>query len=259
MLGIGLGLGLGSPGAAGAWSPLSLSPIGLWNAATLSSLYLERSSPATLASVNGAVGTWQNLGSAGSTADMVAPSDAARPVLKNSGTYYWLEGDGVDDRYVTSAALSALVTSASSFEICAAIRFLVSANNKALADSGSGRLTAPRQRNGPDIARGRIEWDGTQTNNDLTVTVGSDFVYSLRLTGGNVICRVNNGTDTSAAAGDVNQVTNPLGFFGDTSGGAGSFANARIYAFWIGPVLSSANRLLLRTWMGSLCGVSITS
>lgn len=85
--------------ASAAWSPLDPStPAVIWlDPSDLSSMWKERSgaSATTPAAVDDVVGTTLNKGSAGGYA--VAATDAARPILRQSGALYYLEFDGTDD------------------------------------------------------------------------------------------------------------------------------------------------------------------
>lgn len=77
---------------------LALAPAVLLDPSQMGTLFQERTgaSATTPAVVNGPVGTMRNLGAQGGY--FVAPSDAGRPTLRNSGALYWLEFDGVNDR-----------------------------------------------------------------------------------------------------------------------------------------------------------------
>jgi hypothetical protein len=81
----------------GAFSPLSLSPHHWLEPSDLGTLFQERTgaSATTPSEVDGVVGTM--LDKSGNGHHFVAPSDDARPLLRNSGSLYWLEFDGVDD------------------------------------------------------------------------------------------------------------------------------------------------------------------
>ena len=67
-------------------------------------LYEDRSvTPSTPASVDGVVGT--RLDISGNNNHAIAPSDAARAILRQSGGLYYLEYDGVDDGYTLQTSL----------------------------------------------------------------------------------------------------------------------------------------------------------
>jgi lysophospholipase L1-like esterase len=87
----------------GAFSPLAISPF-LWlDPSDLSTLFQERTgaSATTPSVVDGPVGSMHDKSANGIW--LTAPSDSARPTLRNSGLLYWLEFDGVDDRLDSSA------------------------------------------------------------------------------------------------------------------------------------------------------------
>lgn len=127
---LALGLGLWTPRISGAtaFSPSSLSPLAWYDVATLSSLYVERSAETTLASVNGPVGTVRDLSGGGN--HLRAPTDAARPTLRNSGALYWLEFDGTDD------AIRAAFTVGTSFSRYGANMVNTFANNDRIYGGG---------------------------------------------------------------------------------------------------------------------------
>lgn len=82
---------------------IALGPAVLYDISQLSSLYADRSAtPSTPASVDGVVGTILDLSGNGNHA--IAHSDAARPILRQSGNYYYLEPDGVNDGLVVQSA-----------------------------------------------------------------------------------------------------------------------------------------------------------
>lgn len=76
------------------FTPLSLAPLA-WYDVGPSYCYVERGGGTTLSSVNGVVGTLRDR--SGNAYHLNAPTDAARPLLRNSGALYWLEFDGTDD------------------------------------------------------------------------------------------------------------------------------------------------------------------
>lgn len=230
------------------------TPGGLWDISVLSSLYVERTGGGTTpASVDGVVGTIRDLSGNGN--HMIAPSDGARAVLRQSGGISYLEADGVDDRYATSQALSAMC-SASQFEVCLAGRATLSGANKAFLDSGGGRLYGPILRNIPDTLRGRVE--GTPSNLDyFPYTIGNDFVWSQRLAGGVHYARWDNAVELLGVTSNIGAITSPLGLLGITSGGG--HVQGRLHAVLIrGTVFTTAERLQVRQLMGSKNGVSIS-
>lgn len=85
----------------------------IWDISDLSTLFVERTgaSATTAASVNGVVGTV--IDASGNGWHLTAPSDAARPILRQAGSLYYLEHDGTDDYFnIGSGDLSSLGTTA---------------------------------------------------------------------------------------------------------------------------------------------------
>lgn len=268
MLGLGLALtNFGSKGGVAdsidtAFTPALITSVkAFWDVSNLSSLFSDRSAtPSTPAVVDGVVGTIKDLSSTG--AHLIAPTDAARGILRTDGAgKYWIETDGVDDRYVTSQPLSSMV-SASAFEVVFAGRAITVTDSRRFLDSGAGYWTQPVLRTGPTILFARI-YDGV-ANKDApsggaAYTANSDFVWSSRLNAGSEYGRLNNGTEGSIASGAITNTSNPVGIMADTYGSTG-FVNGRFYGAAIcNAAVSTAERLNLRKWAGAKNGVSITA
>lgn len=127
------GMGRSGGGAAAAFSPTDISGLVLWlDAAT--GLYQERtgaaaSTPATNA--DDPVGTWADQ--SGSGLYLVAPSDAARPLLKFVGGLPCLLFDGVDD--VLEASVSSWTGTSGSL----GVRYAGAVTGLSLVPVGAGR------------------------------------------------------------------------------------------------------------------------
>lgn len=97
-----LRLGLHARGAGAAFTPASLfasGEAGVWfDPSDLTSMYQGRTGT-TAAAVDSPVG--QLLDKSGNGNHAVAPTDAARPILRESGGLYYLEFDGSDDCFIT--------------------------------------------------------------------------------------------------------------------------------------------------------------
>lgn len=92
-----------------AWSPQDLFTAGVdggwYEISDLSTLFAERTGGGTTpASVDGVVGTCRDK--SGLDRHLVAPSDAARPILRLSGGVYHLEFDGVDDTMASASTFT---------------------------------------------------------------------------------------------------------------------------------------------------------
>lgn len=261
-MGLALGVGLGLTfGQSLSWGPGRVASVtAFWDVSVLSTLFSDRSAtPGTPAVVDGVVGTIKDLGPTG--AHLIAPADAARGVLRTDGAgKYWIETDGVDDRYVTSQPLSSMV-SASAFEVVFAGRAITVADMRRFLDSGAGYWTQPVLRTGLTILFARID-DGANKdvpNGGAAYTANSDFVWSSRLDAGSEYGRLNNGTEGSIACGSIRNISYPVGIMADTFGSTG-FVNGRFYGAAISNgAVSTAERLQLRTWAGAKNGVSITA
>lgn len=93
-----------TPRKGGGFSPLQLfangEPGAWFDPSDLSSMYQGRTGT-TAAVVGSPVG--QLLDKSGNSNHAIAPSDAARPILRQSGSLYYLEFDGVDDTLIVSS------------------------------------------------------------------------------------------------------------------------------------------------------------
>lgn len=80
--------------APASFTPLDLLPLA-WYDVNPAYCYVERGGGTTLSSIDGVVGTLRDR--SGNAYHLNAATDAARPILRNSGALYWLEFDGTDD------------------------------------------------------------------------------------------------------------------------------------------------------------------
>lgn len=94
-IGIRLWTARNAGAGTGGFSPLSLSPDAWYDPSDLSTLFQERGGGTTPSVVNGVVGTIRDK--SGNGRHLSANTDAARPLLRQSGALYSLQFDGVDD------------------------------------------------------------------------------------------------------------------------------------------------------------------
>lgn len=105
-----LGLGLGLPGrglAASAWTPASLfaaSEAGGWYDPSDLATVWQDSARTTPGAVNSPVGALDDKSGNGN--HLLQATAGARPILRQSGAFFYLERDGVDDFLASGATLT---------------------------------------------------------------------------------------------------------------------------------------------------------
>lgn len=210
MLGLGLSLWAPRSGAPAAFSPLSLSPLAWYDVATLSSLYVEKSAETTLASVGGPVGTVRDLSGGGN--HLRAPTDAARPTLRNSGALYWLEFDGVDD------VMRAAFTVGTTFARYSALASITYTNGDRIYSGGSAATGELHQ----GVASTEIRQFAGKFGLPTTVpATGTSYTSSEVITGTTGSIQANAGT-----------IVSDTGYTAATPGGltVGAFWNGAVHA-----------------------------
>jgi hypothetical protein len=163
-------LGLGLPPSAGGgegFDPLSLSPH-LWlDPSDLTTLFQERTgaSATTPSVIDGVVGTM--LDKSGNGLHVVAPTDAARPILRSAGGLYWLEFDGVDD------VLSVASINLSTITIFLAARIVTYENFDVLLHGGNdkSRLWQVNTADQIRLDSGQVVTAAYTVGDDVVVTV----------------------------------------------------------------------------------------
>lgn len=129
---LGLNIGISRRRGGGGSAPAPFSPASLFGGGAkgayfdisdLSTLFEERTgaSATTPASVDGVVGTV--LDKSGNDNHITAPSDAARPILRQAGDLYYLDFDGTNDELQFSGGALDIARNVSGLTIAAAQSF----------------------------------------------------------------------------------------------------------------------------------------
>ena len=237
--------GGGSLAGGASFDPASLFAGGklgvFYDTATLASLFQDRSlTPTTPAVVDGVVGTRKDL--SGNNNHQLAPSDAARPILRTSAGKYWLEFDNIDD-IITSNGSIALIG------LSGAVFFGAGANN-----SGSTVLCH---------RAGASPFLGALTSGDDSA--GSGFAATCFV---DAVSTVNTRAALFSAIASASGVaphlfearnTNLTTFLNISTGLYGGFENLkRDYGLLaIAEADLGANEAALRTWFGQLMGLAL--
>ena len=235
---------MGAPAAGrAAFSPLSLSPRLLPDPSDLSTLFQERTgaSATTPSEVDGVVGTM--LDKSGNGNHMVAPSDGARPILRNSGSLYWLEFPGTDDFLRVAFALD------QPYERVMAFRQITWTSGDRLWDGATGNSGGIFQ----DTSSANLAaFAGSQVNLS-NEALDTDQVLTERWNGASSRFAIDNNSYVEGDIGAADPEGLIIGAFGDQGS---SFCNIRFYggAVFAGADLTDANIADLRTYFAAKQG-----
>jgi hypothetical protein len=208
------------------FSPADVSPLSWYDVAP-AYCYVERTGGGTtLASVNGVVGTVRDR--SGNAFHLQAPTDAARPLLRNSGALYWLEFDGVDD------AMRAAFTVGTTFARYSAFA--------SISYTGGERLYSGGSATQGELSQGVVSTEIRQFHTifGLAATVpatGTNYTVSETITGTTGSLQVNAGS-----------VVSSTGYTSNTPGGL------TVGAFWNGAVHASYGNI---KWFGCTMRASV--
>lgn len=262
-----------TPTAASTWSPLDPStPAVIWlDPSDLSSMWKERTgaSATTAAEVDDVVGTVLNKGSAGGYA--VADTDAARPILRQSGGRYYLEFDGTDDLLTLPIG-----TIGNNATLGIAMRDTAGSDGIYRSFAGithvsSNVFTSPNTwvfSTGPGGLGDKVGIFRASSTTSIVVphSRGVDLVYIAKQTGSGASTALsleqNGGTPTTATIGShiIGSASNNPFMLGRASNGSGSAVGVpyRMYgvamaaADWTGDDLDA-----FRTYFGNKAGLSL--
>lgn len=217
-------------------SPVYFSPF-LWqDPSDLSILFQERTgaSATTPAIINGPVGTMQDKGSLGLF--WTAPSDAARPILRNSNNLYWLDFDGIVSELSTTVTINQPLDYVNAWRIS--------------SDDASGTLFGSAGPLQAYYAGGTLRlFSGAELIGPAVPGTGVDFILSNRFNGvSSRIAQDNNAyvTGDAGAAGIA-------GTYSIANGGIG-FATVRYYGGTACGLLKDSNINDLRNYYASKQG-----
>lgn len=239
---LGLGIGLGTSG--GSWSPAKVSSFhsGVFVALSRAQNKLwQDAGKTTQATADGHLVRVATCPFSG--LDYTSPSDAARPTLRNSGNYWWLVFDGVDDQFTRTLAVN------QPYSIYAAAKFATGGQGTAF-DGG-----ATNQCHGTKTAVTQTSTFFLFSNpggSSLTSTATADTANTVTL--GGLFDSVNaiidlNGTEKSGAFAGNNLT-------GISFGARNGFPSAFVDKFYGGclfsAVISATDRAAIRTYLASI-------
>lgn len=234
---IGLGLGMGTT-SGGVWTPAKLTG---FNSSVLVALsrgqgkLWQNSGKTTPAVADGdpvRVATCPYAG-----VDFTAPSDAARPTLRNSGAFWWLAFDGVDD------VLQRTMTLNQPYSVYGSALILTASGT--LCD-GQTVNTGYIARNGGNPASYGIS-AGTNLNSSNTVLAANTVIVGANFNGASSVVDLA-GTETTGPAGATNLTAVTVG--GRT--GIPTLFCDRLYGLIYAGALSAAEKAKNRAYLATL-------
>ena len=252
-LAYGIGLQFQTPiGGAGlvggAWTPAQLpSLVSYYNVSILSGNFVERTSPTTVTTVGGFIGTLRDQST--SALNLVTTVDAKRPVLTLTSSIYYALFDGTDDNLRMTTTLAQPMTRITAMQ---AVSWTI---NEVMLDGGATDIARVYQIGSTPTILVRGSAANIITPSPMPA-VGEWFV----------IAEVYNGASSKVKINNNEWVTGNLGTSapnGLTVGGRGDGAGA-VYANMgfaggvvTSNVMSDADVNLTIKYLGSLVGLSL--
>ena len=251
---LGLGLSLSNQllfGGGGApvpaYSPAELfqsDEAGIWYDYQDFSSMWQDSAGTVPAAVNQPVGRVDDKSGNGNHA--VQATASARPILRNDGTNYYLEFDGVDDRLV------APYSGTNVYERVSAIRQIAWTLNDQFFSGGSGAGELRQTPSAPGFQIIEVGRANTPVNNDLAV--GVNGVVTERYTGVDTYTQVNQGTEYTVTS-NASPAPTQLSIGGRSNGTL--CANMRLYGLvQRAGTLTAQQRADLQEYMAGTSGVN---
>jgi hypothetical protein len=219
----------------------------LYDVSQLSSLYEDRSaSPSTPASIDGVVGTIKDLSPNGDHA--IAPSDAARGILRTDGTYYWIEFDGLITSYVVTNATTQNIFIGNSFKLNAVDTQVIG-----IGAFSPKRLYAPLMSSGNDF---NVRCGNSGTGIAYTPTADTPYIVVLTDEAG-VVRGYINGTEMAGSPSANTSFLITTTYLGNNDIGWEQSADWHGGAL-LQTTLPTADRQLVERWLASLNGVTLS-
>lgn len=257
-----LGLGLsptkgGGGGAAPVFDPVILFANGEQGIAfepyDLSTLFQATDGTTPVTADGDLVGYLSD--NSGNANHAVAAGATNRPRYKAGAGLAWLLSDAIDDALTTTLDANALF--GAEYEMIIAGRFnSASASsatpwlNDAILSDSSQYISFYARSSG---LIGVYQWDGAAKKIELPYTVGTDFVFNVRRSGGNLIASVNDGAETTLATGAMDGGATALRLFRQST-----YTDARLYGAWATDrVWTADERAGMKTYAGSKAGLTL--
>lgn len=234
---------------------IALGPTVLYDISDLSTLFSDRSAtPSTPASVDGVVGTVLDLSGNGN--HLVFPSDAARPILRQSDIYYYLELDGVDDWALPLNTQTAVPLTATWSHV-GAYRHTGGIYERLFGTSTNFRNSV--YLGAPVDTVVCYDKDATGQDDLASGTLTNDFVVSIVKSSDASMSGWLDGTSGATYDPYDDAGTAGLALFSDRNTFGVNLLEGRFYggAWWAGTTLSDTDRQIAEQWAASLTEVSL--
>lgn len=245
---LGLGLSLCEAALARrAFSPASLNPVIWLDFSDLSTLFQERTGAAatTQATIDGVVGTVRSKGNGGVNY-FVAPTDAARGILRLVNGKYSVQSDGVDDAYFCSDAFPATTYVAGAVQSTnttwTTARYNAFLDARAATANRMGLLVKPGNTGlfeVPFPSSTRQNGTSIAPSNSCWTNISTAFIFDIVTTAGK----------------------DGVGFgrnLGQYDTGLGAMAASKLYQIVaLAQPPSTSNRLQLEIWLAAKSGVTL--
>lgn len=257
MRGLGLGLSLTRRGSS-AFDPASLftGAGGAWYEIAPAYVYqtTDTSTPGVVGQPVGRV-----TDRSGNGFHLTQGTAASRPVLRQSGSLYYLEFDGTND-FLSVASFTYVDASGFNGQAVGVSFDTIAAGTPCVfqCDNGAGKRQDLRRNAG---VLESVVLDTTPTafvDSAASVTATEVCVLSATLgTGKLVECRKNGATNgTTAVSGTLNTGTNS--FFLGCRNSAADFLDGNFYGgIWLGREPTTTERANMESWCASKCGVTL--
>lgn len=224
----------------GPFTPLLLSPA-VWYDVAPAYCYVERTGGGTtLSSIDGVVGTIRDR--SGNDRHWAATSDAARPLLKQSGELYYLQFDGVDDRMSVTVALPTPV-----YRVSAVRQVSWTSGDRLFWGGTASASFLFNITSTPNIAH----FSGVTGPLNGNLPVGTAGVVTEVWSAENNTLQVNNTAAVTQTVANVAQTTL------ETADATNHGNNDYFGVVALSGAVSAPDLALLKTYLGTKCGITI--
>ncbi len=232
-------------GSSSAWSPLTLfaaSEVGVWyDPSDFSTMFQDSAGTTPVTAVGDPVG--KILDKSGNLKHATQATAASRPILRNDGTNYYLEFDGVDDSLATAAIDFSATVDGSFF---AGFRKNSDSNTKVIVEtstsySGGGFIvtapdsTAANYGFAMRAIEGNVSRVSTTFTAPVTNVLSCNFVGAPTSSALKILPRINGvvPTLTTPAGTFTQKVFQNAPLYIGSRAGTTFFANGRIYSLTV--------------------------
>ncbi|NJL08679.1 MAG: hypothetical protein HC900_10770 [Methylacidiphilales bacterium] len=250
---LGLGLSFSARPRGGQWSPAALftGADGAWYDIDPAYMFIDRSGTGAPAAVGQPVGTIVDR--SGNANHAVAPSDAARGILRQSGGLYYIELDGVDDCYGIDGTM---IVGVNYFNVVGFSKRTTVANGEWAIIGGTTGAANQRYELKWRLVGGDLKFYAGQYANDIPGVLAwsaAPIVISHRLNNAGRILRAN-----GAQIGSTSNTTKLLAWSPAYIGRSGYYIDANFYgAVFLGREPTANELTRTEKWFADRAGVTL--